>query len=321
MSVQYAPIVWNRQKRIYDAVAIGGVLAYLALFLGLGTLVHPQATAETLLIRATATAASLLLHIILAIGPLARLDTRFLPLLYNRRHLGVLMFCLALIHGAFSIVQFHALAVTGPLESFFTTFPSFQHLGFAALLILALMASTSHDLWLHWLTPPVWKRLHMLVYAAYLLLVAHIAFGALQSETSPILIVLTAAGIVSLSLLHIAAARKGAPSDAALPPGLIRVGELESIPDLRAVTVCANGEKIAVFRRGQSVSAVSNVCRHQNGPLGEGKIIDGCITCPWHGYQYDPGTGRAPAPFDDVVQTFPVKIQAGIVFVDARPHP
>jgi nitrite reductase/ring-hydroxylating ferredoxin subunit len=33
----------------------------------------------------------------------------------------------------------------------------------------------------------------------------------------------------------------------------------------------------------------------QNGPLGEGRIVDGCITCPWHGYQYRPDTGRLAA--------------------------
>ena len=55
-----------------------------------------NATIETQLIRALGTCALLLLHVILAIGPLARLDRRFLPLLYNRRHLGVTMFLLAL---------------------------------------------------------------------------------------------------------------------------------------------------------------------------------------------------------------------------------
>jgi len=49
--------------------------------------IHPNATAETLLIRGFGTARLLLLHVILCIGPLCRLDRRFLPLLYNRRHL------------------------------------------------------------------------------------------------------------------------------------------------------------------------------------------------------------------------------------------
>src|SRR5882757_1631304 len=109
MSVQYTAIGWNRQKRVWDVVLSAGIVLYLAAFIGIGAAVHPSATAETLLIRATATGAFLLLNIILAIGPLARLDRRFLPLLYNRRHLGVAMFLLALVHGVFSIVQFHAL--------------------------------------------------------------------------------------------------------------------------------------------------------------------------------------------------------------------
>ena len=39
-----------------------------------------------------------MLTMILSIGPLARLDRRFLPLLYNRRHFGVLTFLVAALH-------------------------------------------------------------------------------------------------------------------------------------------------------------------------------------------------------------------------------
>jgi len=99
VSVQYQAIGWNRQKRIYDGILAGSVILYLAAFIGVGLIVHPNATAETLLIRGFGTAAFLLLHVILGIGPLCRLNRHFLPLLYNRRHLGVTMFLLALVHG------------------------------------------------------------------------------------------------------------------------------------------------------------------------------------------------------------------------------
>jgi hypothetical protein len=82
-----------------------GILAYLAIFTAGHFALHPNVTAETVLIRAFGTAAFFLLHIILSIGPLCRLHPRFLPLLYNRRHLGVSMFLLALAHGGFSIIQ------------------------------------------------------------------------------------------------------------------------------------------------------------------------------------------------------------------------
>ncbi len=112
MSAGYRAISWNRQKRLYDGVLAAGIAGYLALFVALELAVHPDATIETTLIRALGTAAFLLLHVMLAIGPLCRLDRRFLPLLYNRRHLGVTMFLLGLAHGGFALLQFHASATS-----------------------------------------------------------------------------------------------------------------------------------------------------------------------------------------------------------------
>src|SRR5881409_1243000 len=119
MSHQYVAVGWNRQMRVYDLVLLAGIASYLGIFIGLGNLLFPFATAETLIIRAAGTAAFLLLHIVLCIGPLARLDRRFLPLLYNRRHLGVTTFLAGLAHGGFALVQFHALGNVNPLVSLF----------------------------------------------------------------------------------------------------------------------------------------------------------------------------------------------------------
>jgi nitrite reductase/ring-hydroxylating ferredoxin subunit len=78
---------------------------------------------------------------------------------------------------------------------------------------------------------------------------------------------------------------------------------------------------VAIFRNGDKVHALSNVCQHQNGPLGEGCIRDGLVTCPWHGYQYQPEDGASPAPFTEKIPTFNVRIEAGRVLVDPRPNP
>ncbi len=332
MSVQYQAIGWNRQKRIYDAILAAAVLAYLAIFVGAGSVVHPQATIETLLIRAFGTAALLLVHIVLSIGPLCRLSTRFLPLLYNRRHLGVTTFLLGLAHGTFAIIQFHALGNVNPLVSVFVSnrrygslaeFP-FQALGLFALLILFTMAATSHDFWLRNLSAPVWKRLHMLVYAAYALLIAHVTLGALQSERSPVLAVTLALGFLTVLSLHLAAARRERRTDEHLPlidnDGFVDVCGADEIPEKRAVIVSVSGERVAVFRYDGKVSAISNVCQHQNGPLGEGRIIDGCVTCPWHGYQYRPEDGASPPPFPEKVPTFCAQVRDGRVLVHPRPN-
>ena len=82
-----------------------------------------------------------------------------------------------------------------------------------------------------------------------------------------------------------------------------------------------DGERVAVVRHGDKISALSNVCAHQNGPLGEGRVIDGCLTCPWHGHQFRPEDGCAPAPFTDKVPTYRVKLENGVIYVDPTPNP
>jgi len=333
MSTQYQAIGWNSQKRIYDLTFVGGVAVYVGLFVGLGVALFPFVTTETLLIRAFGSAAFLLLNVVLCIGPLCRLDTRFLPLLYNRRHLGVTTFLLGLFHGALGIFQFHALGDKDPFVSLLTSnrhlasvpdFP-FQQLGFAALLILFLMAATSHDFWLRNLTPPVWKTLHMLVYLAYALLVAHVTLGLLQSETSPVLAGAVSLSVIVVSSLHFAAARKELRLDLqkleARSNGFVDAVAIDHIPEKCAAVVPVNGERVAIFKFDGKICAISNVCRHQNGPLGEGRIIDGCVTCPWHGYQYSPETGASPPPFTERVSTFRTKIVDGRVWIDPRPNP
>jgi nitrite reductase/ring-hydroxylating ferredoxin subunit/DMSO/TMAO reductase YedYZ heme-binding membrane subunit len=336
MSHSYQAVGWNRQKRRYDATLGAALLLYLLVFAAVSLARRPTITAETLVIRAFGTAALALLHVVLCIGPLARLDRRFLPLLYNRRHLGVAMALCALAHGAVATIQFHALGDVPPLVSLLAgdgrwssaSAVPFQTLGLLALVILVLMAATSHDYWLATLSPRLWKGLHMLVYVAYALLVAHVAFGALQQETSPVLAALLGLGMLLVVALHLIAAererRSRAERDRTRAPArldrYVDVGAVEEIPDNRAKVVTLNGERVAVFRYDGRVSCVSNVCRHQMGPLGEGRIVGGCITCPWHGYQYRPADGQSPPPFTDRIATYDVRVRDGRVLVDPTPH-
>lgn len=330
MSVNYAGILWNRQKKIYDTVLFVFVLVYLAAFIGLTSAIQPELTAETLIIRATATLAILLLHIILMIGPLARLNTRFLPLLYNRRHLGVTMFLISLVHGVFSILQFHSLGNKFPLVSLFVSNPNygtftqfpFQVLGFFALIILFLMAATSHDFWLKNLSPKVWKTLHMMVYFAYALIIMHVMLGVIQLESSPVIIGFLGVGLITVILLHIAATLKSTKDlDATTSDEFHFACEIKDIKDDCAKVLTVNGENIAIFKYDGMLSAINNVCKHQNGPLGEGKVIDGCVTCPWHGYQYEPHNGTSPPPFTEKVTTYDLKLEGEKIFVNPNPFP
>ncbi|HRH44891.1 MAG TPA: ferric reductase-like transmembrane domain-containing protein [Pyrinomonadaceae bacterium] len=331
MSEKYVAISWNRQKKIYDALVWSGVIVYLLLFIGLGGFLQPNATIETLIIRGFGTCAILLLHLVLVIGPLCRLSPKFLPLLYNRRHLGVTTFLIGAVHAVFSIIQFHALGTVNPIVSVLVSntrfnsiadFP-FQVLGLMALIILFLMAVTSHDFWLNNLTAPVWKTLHTLVYVAYALLIGHIALGVLQAETSSILTVLLGIGLVLVVGLHLISAFKETSLDKELITNdeFIEACAVAEIPEKRACIRTISGERVAIFKYDGKISAVSNVCQHQNGPLGEGMIgDDGCITCPWHGFQYLPETGASPPPFTEKVPTFNLKVEDGKVFVHPKPN-
>lgn len=328
MSNQYKAVLWNKQKKRYDLIMAIWIASFLLLFVVLNLIFQKEVTPETLIIRAFGIGAILLLHIILAIGPLSRINSGFLVLLYNRRHLGVTMFFMALIHGIFSIIQYHAFGNENPFISAFTSnteydsffnFP-FQVLGVFALIILFFMAATSHDFWLKNLGPRFWKSMHMMVYVAYGLLIMHVMLGAVQNETSPFISGMLLMGVLIISGLQYYSARISAGENV-LIADWIAVGSSGSIPENGAKTVRIGENKVAVFKYDDKLSAVSNYCRHQGGPLGEGKIVDGCITCPWHGYQYYPHNGCSPPPFTEKIETYELKIEQDLIFLNPTPHP
>ena len=332
MSENYTSILWSKQKRKHDMVLWAGILLLVISFVAAQMLMHPDITPQTLLIRATALTAIVLLHVILVIGPLCRIDKRFLPLLYNRRHLGVSMFLIALIHSGLCIMMFHVAGDTNPIVSIFTSnvhydsiseFP-FQVLGFFSIIILFLMAATSHDFWLKNLSPRIWKGLHMSVYLAYAMIILHVALGTLQYESHPIYWTFLIAGFIVIAGLHLYAGLKEtkrlkADRNRLQENGFFEAGSIHDLSEKCATTVNFKGENIAIFKYDGKVSAVHNVCKHQMGPLGEGMIIDGCITCPWHGYQYNPENGQSPPPFTEKVKTYEVKTIKDIIWVNPTP--
>ncbi|MFN0132698.1 MAG: Rieske 2Fe-2S domain-containing protein [Phycisphaerales bacterium] len=336
MSVSYTWVGWTRHKKRYDVVMAASVIAFLLIFAGV-TMAVPadrRPSIPIVAIRSLGVCAIVMLHVVLWIGPLARLDRRLLPLLFNRRHLGVATFFVGLAHAALSLLWYHGFGNVNPLLSLLTSntaygsltrFP-FETLGLAALVILFLMAATSHDFWNRNLSARVWKRLHMMVYCAYALLVGHVALGALQSERHPLLAAALLVGVGVTAGLHIAAGAREVRIDrgtAAAPDGsFVDVGSVDDIAEGRAKVVCLRGrERIAVFKHGGAISAVSNVCVHQGGPLGEGKIVDGCITCPWHGWQYRPQDGTSPPPFQEKVPTYEVRVSGRRVLVNPTALP
>ena len=335
MSHGYRAVNWTPFKQRFDAWMLAGMAGYLVAFVLGSSLGLPEGESFTplqILIRATGTLAFLLLTFLLCIGPLARLTPRFKPFLYNRRHLGVATFVLALVHGVLVTLWYHGFGELNPLVSLLVSNPRydslagfpFEALGLIALLLLFVMAATSHDFWNTNLGPGLWKGIHLSVYVAYALLVAHVALGTLQSNAHPLNVLALVAGATAVAGLQLGTAWWASKPDvhAPLGPEWLRVAAVHDIPNNRARIVEPEGaERIAVFRYDGKVAAVSNVCRHQGAPLGEGRVIDGCITCPWHGYQYRPEDGCSPAPFSERIATYTTRIEQGVVFVHRQPKP
>jgi len=333
MSTGYQAVQWNRAKYIYDAILLICVAAYIGAFIYISAQLHPPKGTLgwiDLRIRAFGSCAFLMLTVILIIGPLARFNRKFLPLLYNRRHFGVLTFFVAAFH-AWSMVEWFAIQNALPnLAREFVDWPNylkfigfpFKTLGLAALLILLIMAATSHDYWLNFLGPPVWKAIHMTVYVAYGLVVLHIALGAMQEKGSLFVPFLLGGSLTAVVFLHLLAGWRERARDRGkvATDGWLTVGPPQTIPDKGArIVAVRGGERIAVFRDGNTIGALTNLCAHQNGPIGEGRIIGGLVTCPWHGYQYQLKNGCAPPPFTEKLATYRVRIRNGIIEVNPQP--
>ena len=103
-----------------------------------------------------------------------------------------------------------------------------------------------------------------------------------------------------------------------------RIAAVEDLPEGRVTTVSVDrGEsvvQICLTHVDGSFSALDNACPHQGGPLGEGSIErndqgECYLRCPWHGWDFDPVTGKPPGGFDDGVATYPVEVRDGQVFV------
>ncbi|MEM9860037.1 MAG: thiamine pyrophosphate-binding protein [Myxococcota bacterium] len=105
----------------------------------------------------------------------------------------------------------------------------------------------------------------------------------------------------------------------------LKVLEPGELPDGRVKTVTCGRETLCMVHHEGQYAALSNRCPHQGGPLGEGSIEKGLLRCPWHGWDYDPLTGKSPGAFEDDpgVPTFPVETREDGVYVafeEEAPH-
>ncbi|MDJ0916281.1 MAG: thiamine pyrophosphate-binding protein [Woeseiaceae bacterium] len=106
-----------------------------------------------------------------------------------------------------------------------------------------------------------------------------------------------------------------------------KVANVDELPEGRVKTVTAGVHSMALTNIDGEFTAMDNRCPHQGGPLGEGSIEVGeggqCwLRCPWHGWDFDPKTGRPPGGHEDSGQRlFPLKVRDDGIYVGLEPDP
>lgn len=77
---------------------------------------------------------------------------------------------------------------------------------------------------------------------------------------------------------------------------------------------------MAISHRAGRFGAVSGVCNHAGGPLGQGSLAGDYIVCPWHNWKFHRLTGVGePGSEDDQVPRYRVKVKQGRLFVTTKP--
>ncbi len=97
--------------------------------------------------------------------------------------------------------------------------------------------------------------------------------------------------------------------------GFVRVASASEVPPGSAKVVVVLGHPVALFNVDGAFYAVSNVCLHRGGPVGEGSLDGPIVTCPNHGWEYDVRTGKNVANPVAGLRRFAVRVEGDDVLV------
>ncbi|MGD8408346.1 MAG: nitrite reductase small subunit NirD [Thiohalophilus sp.] len=96
----------------------------------------------------------------------------------------------------------------------------------------------------------------------------------------------------------------------------ITVGKVEDIPKLGSRVIAGIDGDIAVFRTSDDkIFAVKDQCPHKGGPLSQGIVYGHAVACPLHNWSINLEDGEAVAPDKGCSQSYPVKIENGIISI------
>ncbi len=100
--------------------------------------------------------------------------------------------------------------------------------------------------------------------------------------------------------------------------GFVKMATLDELPDGGSKEVEHDGRIYALFNVGGVISAIDGICPHQGGPLADGPLDGTCVTCPWHGWQFDVKTGKTPINSRITLPVFAVRVEGVDVLVEVE---
>lgn len=107
----------------------------------------------------------------------------------------------------------------------------------------------------------------------------------------------------------------GAPAAPTTTGAFAAVAKVAEIPDGGAKVVEVNGQRIALFRTGEAVTALADACCHSGTSLASGILEDGVVTCMGHGWRFDARTGACENRPDKAQRAYAVRVEGGQVLV------
>jgi nitrite reductase (NADH) small subunit len=91
---------------------------------------------------------------------------------------------------------------------------------------------------------------------------------------------------------------------------------LEDLPQGSLLEVEHGRDLYVLCNVAGEVRALSGVCPHHGGPLGQGALDGSLVTCPWHAWQFDSATGKCAFNPELRIPTYAVRIEAEQILVD-----
>jgi len=98
----------------------------------------------------------------------------------------------------------------------------------------------------------------------------------------------------------------------------MRITPCQNIPLREGRAVKIGHHNIAIFNLGDRFVAINNRCPHRGGPLSDGIVSGSTVVCPLHGWKIDLTSGavRHPAAVTDCVETFPIRVEDGVIMLE-----